>query len=122
MTSSEPRSFQCITAARAAELIRSEAAMTIFDVRDPVSYQQAHVAAAAHLTEQRLGAWLRRLDKEMPILIYCYHGNASKTYAQMFVDFRFTRVYSVDGGYQPLAAALGAQREVLPAAQGGSQP
>lgn len=122
MTSSEPRSFQCITAARAAELIRSEAAMTIFDVRDPVSYQQAHVAAAAHLTEQRLGAWLRRLDKEMPILIYCYHGNASKTYAQMFVDFRFTRVYSVDGGYQPLAAALGVQREVLPAAQGGSQP
>lgn len=122
MTSSEPRSFQCITAAQAAELIRSRAAMTIFDVRDPVSYQQAHVAAAAHLTEQRLGAWLRRLDKEMPILIYCYHGNASKTYAQMFVDFRFTRVYSVDGGYQPLAAALGAPREVLPAAQGGSQP
>ena len=40
------------------------------------------------------------------MLIYCYKGNASKTYAQMFCDFRFRNVFSVDGGYQPLAEAL----------------
>lgn len=122
MSSSEPRSFQCITAAQAAELIRSQAGLTIFDVRDPASYQKAHVASAAHLTEQRLSAWLSRLDKDSPILVYCYHGNATKIYAQMFADFRFSRVYSVDGGYQPLAAALGTPPEASPATQGGQRP
>ena len=44
------------------------------------------------------------LAKDVPILIYCYHGNASQTYAQAFVDFRFSEVYSIDGGYAALQA------------------
>lgn len=48
----------------------------------------------------------RPLPKDAPVVIYCYHGNASKTYAQMFTGFRYSQVFSVDGGYEPLAAAL----------------
>ena len=70
------------------------------------SYQKAHVDGAAHLSEDRLLAWMKRLPKEAPVVIYCYHGNASKVFAQMFVDFRYLSVFSVDGGYEPLAAAL----------------
>jgi thiosulfate sulfurtransferase len=89
-------------------LRHTEPGLAIFDVRDMASYQRAHVDGAAHLSEERLLAWTRRLPKEAPVMIYCYHGNASKIYAQMFVDFRHTRVFSVDGGYEAFAAALAA--------------
>jgi thiosulfate sulfurtransferase len=108
MTNAEKPAFRCLPASAAAELIRNEPTATVFDVRDMASYQKAHVEGAAHLSEDRLLAWMKRLPKETPVVIYCYHGNASKTFAQMFIDFRYTRVFSVDGGYEPLAVALAA--------------
>jgi len=101
--------YQCIPATQAAALIRAESKPTVFDVREVTHYRQGHVAEAAHLSESRLMAWFGRLPKDQPVVIYCYKGNASKTFAQMFADFRFTQVYSVDGGYEPLAAALAEQ-------------
>jgi rhodanese-related sulfurtransferase len=106
MTIAEKPAFRCLPANDAAELIRNEPTATVFDVRDMPSYQKAHVEGAAHLSEDRLLAWMRRLPKETPVVIYCYHGNASKVFAQMFIDFRYSRVFSVDGGYEPLAVAL----------------
>ena len=105
MTLAEKTAFRCLPATDAAALIRSEPTAAVFDVRDMASYQRAHVDGAAHLSEDRLLAWMRRLPKDAPVVIYCYHGNASKTYAQMFTDFRYSNVFSVDGGYEPLAAA-----------------
>jgi len=98
--------YQRISPAQAAELLRQEASLTLFDVRDLASFRQGHIEGAAQLSEERVLAWVKRLPKEQPLLIYCYHGNASQTYAQMFSDFRFQRVFSVDGGYEKLLAAL----------------
>ncbi|MFB8830191.1 ankyrin repeat domain-containing protein [Azotobacter sp. CWF10] len=106
MASAERIPYQCLSAVEAAALIRAEPELKLFDVRDMHSYQQEHLDGAMHLTEERVPLWLGRPPKEAPVLIYCYHGNASKTFAQMFSDFRFARVYSVDGGYRPLATAL----------------
>lgn len=106
MTTVEKTAFRCLSATAAAALIRSEPGATVFDVRDMASYQKAHIDGAAHLSEDRLLAWMKRLPKEAPVVIYCYKGNASQTFAQMFVDFRYSRVFSVDGGYEPLAVAL----------------
>lgn len=106
MTISKSISFQCLPASEAAALIRSEDRPAVFDVRDAVDYRQGHIADAAHLVESRLMAWLSKLAKDQAIIIYCYRGNASRMFAQMFADFRFTRVFSVDGGYPSLAAAL----------------
>ena len=103
---SETRSFECIPGSRAAELIRSEPGVALFDVRDGHAYRAGHIEGAAHLSEDRLLGWMKRIPKDTPVVIYCYHGNASKTYAQMFVDFRYTRVFSVDGGYPALDMAL----------------
>lgn len=105
---SKSESFECIPGSMAAELIRSESEVALFDVRDSTAYRAGHVEGAAHLSEDRLLAWMKRIPKESPVVIYCYHGNASKTYAQMFVDFRYTRVFSVDGGYPALDMALSA--------------
>jgi thiosulfate sulfurtransferase len=106
MTNVEKISFRCLPATEAANLIRNEPTATVFDVRDMASYQKAHVDGAAHLSEDRLLAWMRRLPKDVPVVVYCYQGNASKTFAQMFIDFRYSSVFSVDGGYEALVAAL----------------
>ena len=106
MTMNPSRSFQCLPACEAAALIRSESKLAVFDVRDINDYRQGHIADAAHLAESRLMGWFSRLDKDQAIVIYCYKGHASQTFAQMFADFRFTRVFSVDGGYNSLATAL----------------
>ncbi|MBS1158472.1 MAG: Rhodanese-like protein with Ankyrin repeat [Proteobacteria bacterium] len=106
MTVAQP--YRCISADEAVALLASEENVSVFDVRDLTSYRLGHLAEAAHLTEDRLPAWFRRLARDQPVLIYCYKGHASRTYAQMFSDFHFTRVFSVDGGYEPLAAALAA--------------
>jgi thiosulfate sulfurtransferase len=106
MPIAESPNFRCLSAVDALELMRGETAVTVFDVRDLPSYQRGHLDGAAHLSEDRLLPWMRRLAKDAPVVIYCYHGNASKIYAQMFIDFRYTRVFSVDGGYEALAAAL----------------
>ena len=106
MNTVEKPVFRNISACDAASLIRSEPPAIVFDVRDMASYQAGHVDGAAHLSEDRLMAWMKRLPKDAPVIIYCYKGNASKVYAQMFVDFRYTSVFSVDGGYEPLAVAL----------------
>lgn len=101
-------SFDCIAASRAVELLRTEPAAVLFDVRDSQAYRAGHVEGAAHLAIDRLPAWRKRIASDAPILIYCYHGKASQDYAQMFVDFRYRRVFSVDGGYPALVAALAA--------------
>ena len=108
MSTVEKPAYFCLSAHDAAVLISTEPSASIFDVRDMSNYQRAHIDGAMHLSEDRLLAWMRRLPKDAPIVIYCYQGNASKTFAQMFIDFRYTRVFSVDGGYQPLAAAMAA--------------
>lgn len=120
MATAERTSYQCISAAEAAALMRSDPHVRLFDVRDMHSYQQEHLEGAMHLTEDRVQLWVNRLEKDQPILIYCYHGNSSQTYAQMFSDFRFQRVYSVDGGYRALAQAL-ADVPVAPAPSASRQ-
>lgn len=102
--------FQRISPQHATDLIlRSRAGimpLALFDVRDPDSYARAHIRGADHLTESAVGSMIGHLPATTPIMIYCYHGNASQIYAQMFSDFRFGEVYSVDGGFEALAAAL----------------
>lgn len=105
MINAETPAVQRISASEALAMLAAVPPPTLFDVRDPAAYQRGHLDGAAQLSQDRLPAWMRRLAKDAPIVIYCYHGNASQAYAQMFVDFRYTRVYSVDGGYEALFKA-----------------
>ena len=102
--------FQRISPQRASDLIlRARAGikpLALFDSRDVASYQKSHIMGTDHLTELDFGAVIEHLPKNTPVMIYCYHGNASQVYASMFADFQFNEVYSVDGGYEALAPAL----------------
>lgn len=102
--------FHRIAPNAAAEQIRRSRAglgpLALFDSRDTASYNKSHIKGADHLNEAGFGQAIFSLPKNVPVMIYCYHGNASQVYAEMFADFRFQEVYSVDGGYEALAPVL----------------
>lgn len=102
--------FQRISPQHASDLIlRARAGikpLALFDSRDAASYQKSHIIGTDHLTESDFGEVIANLPKTVPVMIYCYHGNASQVYASMFADFQYNEVYSVDGGYEALAPAF----------------
>ncbi|MBX2807251.1 MAG: thiosulfate sulfurtransferase GlpE [Cellvibrionaceae bacterium] len=79
--------------------------VTLVDIRDHASYQQAHIAGAIHLNNDTLPAFIATTDLDTPVIVYCYHGHASQTAAQLLVDQGFDTVYSMSGGYSAWAAA-----------------
>ncbi|MGJ4995375.1 ankyrin repeat domain-containing protein [Bradyrhizobium sp. HKCCYLS3077] len=104
--------FQRIDVGQAAELLQRDDVLR-FDVRDQASFSTAHITGAQHLTQRNLSELIAGTTRRTPILIYCYHGNASQEYAQTFSDFGFTEVYSLDGGYE-------AWRQRFPARSGAA--
>lgn len=91
--------YQCIGVRDAGEVLASPGAV-VFDVRDAGAYAAAHMEGARHLTFSGLSEVIGGTDKSKPVVIYCYHGHASREYAQALSDFGFARVYSLDGGYE----------------------
>lgn len=92
--------FQRINVADAEKLIRDNSDVVILDVRDCDSYKRGHLDGAHNVTILDLFGFIDRIPKDAPVLIYCYHGYASQEYAQLFSDFRYTHVHSLEGGYQ----------------------
>ncbi len=113
-------SFRRIAAAEALAFMIAASAQArpyrLFDTRDADCYARGHLAQAEPLAERDLGYWIGRLPRAQPLLIYCYHGHASQVFAKAFVDFGYTEVYSIDGGFQALAQAADQARAALPAA------
>jgi thiosulfate/3-mercaptopyruvate sulfurtransferase len=91
--------FQRIDSQR-AETLFARGDLVVLDVRDAGSFDHSHIDGAQHVTSANLSAILSTTAKTRTILIYCYHGNASREYAQIFSDFGFAEVYSLDGGYE----------------------
>jgi rhodanese-related sulfurtransferase len=93
------RSFQRIDVATACQLL-ARGDVRVLDSRDPDSFALAHIASACRLSSENLDAMLLGTPKAAPVLLVCYHGNASQVYGQMFADFGFAEVYSLDGGFE----------------------
>jgi rhodanese-related sulfurtransferase len=93
------RPFRRIDAETASQLIARHNVL-VLDSRDQASFEQARIASARRLDSDNLDATLLGTPKATPVLLYCYHGNASQIYGQMFTDFGFAEVYSLDGGFE----------------------
>ena len=95
-------------------------ALGLFDVRDLAAYRQGNIEGAIHLTQANFAPILKRLPRTTPVVLYCYRGNASQTWAGMFADFHYAEVISVDGGYDALAGALSLAEQALETAPDGA--
>jgi len=84
----------------------SEKSPLIVDVRDINSYRAGSLPDAQHVNLSSFPRFRKNTDRAIPVLIYCYHGNASQDMAQLFVDFGFAEVYSMDGGFEAWNLAM----------------
>src|SRR6185369_8676777 len=88
-----------ISAAEAQKIYESGGAVFV-DVRDPASYEAAHIPGALHLSDANLEHFIEGRDKTKPVVAYCYHGNTSQGAAAYLMDQGFQEVYSVIGGFE----------------------
>ena len=71
----------------------------VLDARDADSHARDGWPGSVLLGRHNQDTLLLRTSRRQPVLIYCYHGNASQTWAQMFADFGFTDVCDLVGGH-----------------------
>lgn len=93
------KQFRRIGFNEARELMEQRG-LIIFDVRAKDAFDSGRIGDAHHLTVINVSQFMAKTPKESPVLIYCYHGFASQEYAQIFSDFGFSNVYSLDGGFE----------------------
>lgn len=108
--------FQRLRAAELADWLQAHPEALILDAREERHHAQGHLAGSLRLDGRNHERLLMREARNRPVLIYCYHGHASQTYAEMFVDFGFELVVDLIGGWDawqktgPMSApASGAQ-------------
>jgi thiosulfate sulfurtransferase len=70
------------------------------DIRDPNSYQAAHIPGALHLHDANLQEFVQNTDKEKPLVVYCYHGNSSLGAVAYLLENGFKNVASMSGGFE----------------------
>lgn len=91
--------FERISVEKAQALI-AQGGAAIADVRDPGAFESGHIDSAVNVSDSNVQAFLDGLDKDMPVIVYCYHGNMSQGAANYFDNQGCSQAYSVDGGFE----------------------
>ena len=94
----KPVRFKCIDVQEAQELL-DDPGTVIIDIRDNASYQSGNIPNSINVSDGNIVDFLNSTDRQVPLLIYCYHGINSKDAAEYFVKNGFQSVFSLDGGY-----------------------
>lgn len=84
----------------AAEVIASEPAPVVLDIRTPDEFNQGHLEGAVNIDfyEPTFASDLDALDKDIPYVVYCRSDSRSGQAMQMFEELGFTDVTEIDGG------------------------
>lgn len=91
--------FKIIQAQQACELM-DQGKVTFVDIRDPQSFDAAHIKNACRLDNTNVQDFVKNTDKALPLVVVCYHGMSSQSAAQFLADQGFQEVYSLDGGFE----------------------
>jgi rhodanese-related sulfurtransferase len=123
--SDQPR-FLRLSPAQARDWLAARPDALLLDAREARHHAMSHLAGCVRLDGRVHEPLLMSQRKQRPVFIYCYHGNASQTWASMFSDFGFTEVADLVGGWaavdpqsrrygpQSLAQAFGEATELAP--------
>jgi thiosulfate sulfurtransferase len=90
--------FKTISAAALQQSLPDSNAM-ILDCREMKDYRESHIENALHVHEGLKDSLIKKGDKQLRLIIYCYYGHASEHLAEMFCDFGFSNVFSLEGGF-----------------------
>ena len=90
--------FKSITPQEAKDLLTTD--NYLIDIRDEDSYSSSHIDGALNLGNLDIHEFIRKADKDIPTIIYCYKGISSQNAAEFLISEGFTEVYSIEGGYE----------------------
>ena len=91
--------YKCISIDETKALM-DQGEIILADIRDERSFSEANISTSVHITQESVENFLMNADKDLPLVIYCYHGNSSKGAADYFASQGFKDVFSMDGGFE----------------------
>jgi rhodanese-related sulfurtransferase len=93
-------SVATISPQQLAELCRGDRNIDLIDVRSPVEYREAHVAAARNAPLDRLDptAVMRDRNGSEPLYVLCRSGSRGRQACEKFLAAGFSNVVNVEGG------------------------
>ena len=74
----------------------------LLDVRTPSEFERGYLPGAKNVdwkNQETFRTAAASLDKNKPVLVYCYSGGRSATAADYLVKQGFKEVYNLEGGY-----------------------
>jgi len=77
----------------------NEKSITLIDIRDQASFMAGHITGALHIGNHNVESFMAEADRDLPLVVCCYHGNSSQGAADYFNQQGFGKTYSLDGGY-----------------------
>ena len=91
--------FQHMDVSTLAHWLEGDGALTLLDIRDPVSYSNGHIPGIRHLDNDSVAALVAESPVDQPLVVVCYHGHSSQQAAAWLAGQGFAEVYSLDGGF-----------------------
>lgn len=92
------KNFSTVSVTAVPQLLTNEKSL-LLDCRLLRDYKEGHIDTAMHAHDGLVESLIRKGDKSTHLVIYCYHGHNSEHLAELFGNFGFQNVYSVEGGY-----------------------
>ena len=73
----------------------------IIDVRTPNEFDQGHIEGAKNIDyfSKSFKSELEKLDKSVPVYVYCRSGGRSAKAMQIMKEIGFVSVYNLQGGF-----------------------
>ncbi|MDX1696462.1 MAG: rhodanese-like domain-containing protein [Ketobacteraceae bacterium] len=90
--------YREIQASEAESILGADGAL-VLDLRDNISYREGHIEGAMLAHDALTESIIKRKEYDRPIMVYCYHGNSSKEFAEFISALGFRNVYNLAGGF-----------------------
>ena len=89
----------CYLSAEEAKQHSQSQDIIMVDVRHEEDFRHSHIKDAQHLDSHSVEEFVESTNKQKQLIIYCYHGISSRSFANYLLNQGFEKVYSMDGGF-----------------------
>jgi len=76
----------------------------LVDVREKGEYEAGHIHMAVLKPSSQLDQWVKQLDKNVSVIVYCRTGKRSQRCAETMVSNGFREIYLLEGGFDAFRA------------------
>jgi len=82
------------------DILSKEKKLQVIDIRKYSSYKKSHLPGATSIPRERFAEFMNKIEKDLPILIYCQFGMKSDEIG-LFLEKKYnSKVYILEGGYE----------------------